>query len=158
MNDHANSSISRIQDGGGRIQYGSNLVSAASFSASLSSQVQLEAGETVLYDRVATNTGGRYFPSAGMFLCPVDGTHFFTWTVHAMSDQRAVVNFRKNSGDLAHGPLTTWTEGKSSGTYELSALVHCIMDDAVWIRAHSEINQTCNLEGEFNSFTGIHLF
>ena len=131
----------------------------AAFTARLSSQLQLEENATVRYDSVVSNAGGRYYPN-GMFLCPDVGTHFFTWTVHSMRDQRAVVKLRKGPEDLAVGPLTLATDGKSSGTFQLSALVHCAMDDALWIRAGivGSSQDTCDLEGEFNTFTGLHLY
>ena len=93
-----------------------------------------------------------------MYLCPEIGINFLTWTVHSMRDKRAAVSLRKNSAYPATGPYTTSTEHKSSGTFQLSTLVECIMDDAVWVQVELlDEEETCDLEGEFNSFSGWNL-
>ena len=59
------------------------MASAVGFSVYTERDYQFpDSGEIIRFPLIITNNGGHYFPSDSVFICPITGTYYFTFTLH----------------------------------------------------------------------------
>ena len=100
------------------------------FSAELSSNTELAAGSTIIFDREITNVGGFYFPNSGQFVCPDKGLYIFLWSIRKVSVEdlpgmRCIAKLFKGGADVKYGPKTNYFGTGSSGAAEMMTVTEC---------------------------------
>ena len=60
----------------------------ASFSVRLANDHTYADQENIAFDEVLVNDGGHYDPDTGLFVCPVNGMYFVTWTMQVVNGER----------------------------------------------------------------------
>ena len=72
------------------------------FSAWMSTTVDLEANELIIFDEVVSNIGGHFNPVQSVFICPFSGMYVFYTNVETTIDgQSAYAELMKNNFGLA---------------------------------------------------------
>ncbi|XP_022107175.1 collagen alpha-1(X) chain-like [Acanthaster planci] len=112
-----------------------------------------DVAKDITYDRVITNVGNRFNFETGHFVCPTNGTYFFTFSV--AHDRDTMVELVKNEERLVavHGDAAQ----KLRTMYTNSAVVELVERDEVWTRltrSHSLSGNTQHL----TTFTGYLLY
>ena len=107
----------------------------------------------ITFDTVITNIGNRFNFETGHFVCPTNGTFYFTFSI--AHDRDTMVDLVKNGERLVaiHGDAAQ----KLRTMYTNSVVVELVERDEVWIRlarSHSISGSTQNL----TTFTGYLLY
>ena len=112
-----------------------------------------DAVKDITFDTVITNIGNRFNFETGHYVCPTNGTYYFTFSI--AHDRDAMVELVKNGERLVaiHGDAAQ----KLRTMYTNSVVVELNERDEVWIRlarSHSISGNTQNL----TTFTGYLLY
>ncbi|OPL20864.1 hypothetical protein AM593_06460, partial [Mytilus galloprovincialis] len=117
------------------------------FYAQLTKQVTVSGSDTVVFDKVFTNTGDAYDSKTGIFRAPVKGLYYFDCTLMSIGTPLHLI-LMKNKIMLTRGhSFSNRDFGSISGTIELK------MGDKVSIQHYSAARSEA-IHGEYASFTG----
>nr|ABO26662.1 sialic acid binding lectin [Haliotis discus discus] len=112
------------------------------FSAGLTTHLTLQAGATVIYDKVFTNIGNAYDNNTGVFTCPQTGIYVFQYHGLSMSDDTLWLELYHNYNYVSSAYAHTNSDYASAGN---SVILHLFKGDTVMVNA--EPDQESNLYG-----------
>ncbi|XP_048238284.1 complement C1q tumor necrosis factor-related protein 4-like [Haliotis rufescens] len=112
------------------------------FSAGLTTHLTLQAGATVIYDKVFTNIGNAYDNKTGVFTCPQTGIYVFQYHGLSMSDDTLWLELYHNYNYVSSAYAHTDSDFASAGN---SVILHLFKGDTVMVNA--EQDQESNLYG-----------
>lgn len=119
--------------------------------------VTVSAGSKVeSWELVRTSIGGGFNPTTSEFVCPSDGTYYFSLDVATRQGLRAeLIIVHEDSGVASALGLA---EGGGHGSASNSVIIQCTNGERVWVRC--DTGYTCYMmgnQGTFTSFLGFRL-
>ena len=117
--------------------------------------VTYSPSERVLFDNVITNEGEAFIPTQNVFLCPIDGVYYFSYT--------ALTNYRQTglSAIYMDGTLlvSSYCDNAANSVAANSVLIFCPEGAIVYVQCEaSESSDSCHLSGSgvnYSSFSGF---
>ncbi|XP_071122932.1 collagen alpha-1(X) chain-like [Mytilus edulis] len=90
------------------------------FTASLTTQKALAAGEVIKFDKVWLNTGDIYSPSTGMFTVPIDGLYLVSSSLMSVQGKHLHCHMWKNGQSNVGAFGTGWSQGTLNAVMDLT--------------------------------------
>ncbi|XP_072030312.1 complement C1q-like protein 2 [Amphiura filiformis] len=153
-----------VMDGGGNAAAGNSVTGYQNFAAGFTPMAftmvrtfahpgHVSQQKDITFDGVIANIGNRFNFVNGHFVCYVNGTYFFTFSVvHNKDTQVALVK----NGELLVGVIGDPSQNKRT-MYSNSAVVELIEGDEVWLTLEGGYSLSGNNQN-LNTFTGFLLY
>lgn len=91
--------------------------------------------QTIVFDHVVTNTGGKFNSKTGVFTCPIQGVYAFSWTVYCSNGGYLISELVVNSRSV--GDMLCSGQGDDNIRHTSSvAVVELNEGDSVYVRTH----------------------
>ncbi|XP_052693526.1 complement C1q-like protein 4 isoform X2 [Crassostrea angulata] len=91
--------------------------------------------QTIVFDHVVTNTGGKFNSKTGVFTCPTQGVYAFSWTVYCSNGGYLISELVVNSRSV--GDMLCSGQGDDNIRHTSSvAVVELNEGDRVYVRTH----------------------
>lgn len=119
--------------------------------------MNLGVGETLKFDNVVTNVGGRYDASTGVFTADISGMYVFNFVIRVLGNNRCWIDLVKDGKRVVIG----WVKGDSvEYGYENGGnfvIVHLFVGNSVWLKNQPEPHFSCSID-DLSSFSGFLFF
>jgi hypothetical protein len=138
------------------------------FSAELSSYTEFLGDSTIVFDRVLTNAGERYFSNSGQFACTDDRVYVFIWSLlnaglSEVEGMRCISKLRSGAADRKLGPKTSYYSTEYSGVAEMTAILQCTTTPPTAVTVMTvpwsqEVGSISRYYSAYTSFSGFGLW
>ncbi|KAK3098426.1 hypothetical protein FSP39_019333 [Pinctada imbricata] len=128
------------------------------FSARLSTTIgDLGKSQSIVFDQVITNVGGRYNNKTGVFYCDMSGTYVFNIHILALPHKWVQVELVKNGQNYAH---VYAFDDNHYATGSNSVILDLVTGDSVWVRTYDLSHDTSGfiIDYLFTTFSGFLLY
>ena len=125
------------------------------FTAWMSSTVEVDNDELIIFDEVISNIGGYFNPTQSVFICPFSGMYAFYFNVQATTDgPSATLKIVKENVQIGDASADDVDGAYNTGSGFVVTL--CEAGEKVWIASNTN-NEKINGGNMRTSFSGFLL-